>query len=85
MEVFGRRNVPGQSIHADKHGFLAIPPGDEQGLLEATQFMDSKECQTVIVAARDTVDRSPSEICEAVDRAGEIFRAAVREKFRSQK
>jgi hypothetical protein len=47
--------------------------------------MDAKECQTVIVAARDTVGRSPSEICDAVDQAGEMFRAAVREKFGSQK
>jgi hypothetical protein len=30
-------------IHADKHGFLAIPPGDEPGLLEATRFMDATE------------------------------------------
>jgi hypothetical protein len=58
VEVFGRRIVPGQLIHADKHGFLAIPPGDEPGLLEATRFMDAKECQTVIVAARDTACRS---------------------------
>ena len=85
VEVFGRCIVPGQLIHADKHGFLAIPPGDEQGLLEATRFMDAKECQTVIAAARDTVDRSPSEICDAMDRAGEILRAAVREKFRNKK
>jgi regulator of RNase E activity RraA len=85
VEVFGRRIVPGQLIHADKHGFLAIPTGDEPGLLEATRFMDAKECQTVIVAARDTAGRSPSEICDAMDRAGETFRAAVREKFGSQK
>ena len=64
---------------------IAIPPGDEQGLLEATRFIDAKECQTVIVAARDTVGRSPWEICDAVDRAGEMFRAAMCEKFGSQK
>jgi len=68
-------------IHADKHGFLAIPPGDEPGLLEATRFMDAKECQTVIVAARDAAGKSPLEICDAMDRAGEAFRAAVRENF----
>jgi regulator of RNase E activity RraA len=85
VEVFGRRIVPGQLIHADKHGFLAIPPGDEPGLLEATRFMDAKECQTVIAAARDAVGKSPSEICDAMDRAGETFRAAVREKFGRQK
>ena len=83
VEVFGRRIVPGQLIHADKHGFLAIPPGDELGLIEATRFMDAKECQTVIVAARNATGKSPSEICDAMDRAGETFRAAVREKFGS--
>jgi 4-hydroxy-4-methyl-2-oxoglutarate aldolase len=81
VEVFGRRIVPGQLIHADKQGFLAIPSGDEQGLLEATLFMDAKECQTVIAAARDACGKSPLEICDAFDRAGEVFRAAVREKF----
>jgi 4-hydroxy-4-methyl-2-oxoglutarate aldolase len=85
VEVFGRRIVPGQLIHADKHGFLAIPPGDEPGLLEATRFMDAMECQTVIVAARDAVGKSTSEICDAVDLAGEAFRAAVREKFGNKK
>ncbi len=75
VEVFGRRIVPGQLIHADKHGFLAIPPGDEPGLLEATRFMDAQECQTVIVAARDAAGKSPLEICEALDRAGEAVSA----------
>ncbi len=27
VEVFGRQIQPGQLIHADKHGFLAIPFG----------------------------------------------------------
>src|SRR5688572_16372354 len=43
VEVFGRRIEPGQLIHADKHGFLAIPPGDEPQLLDAARFMDSNE------------------------------------------
>ena len=81
VEVFGRHVVPGQLIHADKHGFLAIPPGDELGLLEATRFMDAKECQTVIVAARDAAGKSPSEICDAIDQAAVVFRAAAKEKF----
>jgi regulator of RNase E activity RraA len=85
VEVFGRRIVPGQLIHADKHGFLAIPPGDEPGLLEATRFMDAKECQTVIAAAREAAGKSPAEICDAVDRGGAAFRAAVREKFVNKK
>ena len=47
--------------------------------------MDATECQAVIAAERDTASRSPSEICDAMDRAGEMFRAAVREKFGGQK
>jgi regulator of RNase E activity RraA len=81
VEVFGRRIVPGQLIHADKHGFLAIPKDDEAGLLEATRFMDAQENQTVIVAGRDTVGKSPLEICDAMDQAGAAFRAAAQEKF----
>ncbi len=81
VEVFGRRILPGQLIHADKHGFLAIPPGDEFGLLEATRFMDAQECRTVIVAARDAAGKSPVEICDAMDKAGAAFRAAAKEKF----
>lgn len=30
VEVFGRKVQPGQLIHADKHGFIAIPPGEER-------------------------------------------------------
>ena len=81
VEVFGQRIVPGQLIHADKHGFLAIPPGDEPRLLDATRFMDARECRTVIVAARDAAGKSPSEICDAIDQAGAAFRSAVEEKF----
>jgi regulator of RNase E activity RraA len=52
VTVFGREIRPGQLIHADKHGFLAVPPEDEGRLLEAAAFMDSNECHTVIAAAR---------------------------------
>ena len=27
VEVFGQRVEPGQLVHADKHGFIAIPKG----------------------------------------------------------
>ena len=52
VEVFGQRIKPGQLIHADKHGFLAIPDEDVPSLLEAARFMDANECDTVIAAAR---------------------------------
>ncbi len=81
VEVFGRKVSPGQLIHADKHGFLAVPPGDEPRLLEAARFMDSGECRTLIAAARDTAGKSMTEICAAIDQAGAEFRKSARKKF----
>ncbi|MFM8579474.1 MAG: RraA family protein, partial [Planctomycetaceae bacterium] len=39
VSVFGRTILPGQLVHADKHGFLVIPPEDEEQLLDAAGFM----------------------------------------------
>lgn len=81
VEVFGRTIQPGQLIHADKHGFLAIPPGEESGLLDAAAFMDSNECQTVIAAARAAAGRTTEETLQAMDVAAREFGAAARERF----
>lgn len=81
VEVFGRKVVPGQLIHADKHGFLAVPPGEEQGLLEAARFLDGQECRTLIAAARDVAGKSSTEICDALDRAGAALTDAARKRF----
>lgn len=81
VEVFGRAVVPGQLIHADKHGFLAVPPGDEKRLLEAARFMDSNECRTLIAAARGDPGRSPAEVCRALVAAGADFGRAAKRKF----
>lgn len=81
VEVFGRKVQPGQLIHADKHGFLAVPFGDERRLLEAARFMDSNECQTVIPAARGAAGKSLLQICDDIDKAGAEFAAKVRTKF----
>jgi len=81
VKVFGRMIQPGQLIHADKHGFLAVPKGDEVRLLEAARFMDANECNTLIAASRDTMGRTPLEICAAIDRAGAEFAAAAKNKF----
>src|SRR5690606_31807815 len=59
VTVFGRKIRPGQLVHADKHGFLAVPAGEEARLLEAARFMDSNECATVITAAREIMGRTP--------------------------
>jgi len=81
VEVFGRKIQPGQLIHADKHGFLAVPFGDEQRLLEASRFMDSNECQTVIPAARGAAGKPLSQVCDEIDAAGAKFGENCREKF----
>ncbi len=81
IEVFGRRIEPGQLIHADKHGFLAIPFGEEKHLLEAARFMDSLECRTLIEAARSGSGKPLSDVIDALARAGAEFGRAAREKF----
>ena len=81
VEVFGCKIQPGQLIHADKHGFLAVPPEDEKRLYEAALFMDQNECATVIPAARITVGKSADEIIDALAAAGRTFDENVRAKF----
>ncbi len=81
VEVFGTRIQPGQLIHADKHGFLAVPPEDIAPLLEAARFMDSNECNTVIAAARNSSGKSAEEMLQAMDTAAAEFGKAAREKF----
>jgi len=81
VEVFGRRVEPGQLIHADKHGFLAIPAEDALCLLEAARFMDANECNTVIAAARGTAGLSTDEALQKLDEAGSAFTKAAREHF----
>lgn len=82
VEVFGRRIEPGQLIHADKHGFLAIPFGEEKHLLEAARFMDANECNTVIPAARGTAGKSLEAILDGMDEAGRKFGKNVAAKFK---
>jgi regulator of RNase E activity RraA len=81
VEVFGRRIQPGQLIHADKHGFLAVPFGDEKHLLEAARFMDANECQTIIPAARGAVGKPLRKVCEDFEAAAAQFRENVKKKF----
>jgi len=73
VEVFGRKIQPGQLIHADKHGFLAIPPEDEARLLEAARFMDSNECQTLLPAARAATGKSIEQILAEFNAAAARF------------
>jgi regulator of RNase E activity RraA len=82
VEVFGQRIEPGQLIHADKHGFLAIPTEDIPPLLDAARFMDSNECKTVIAAARSAAVQPMEETLRKMDEAGAAFVKAARERFR---
>ena len=84
VDVFGTRIIPGQLIHADKHGFLAIPSGDESRLVEAARFMDANEINTVISAARDAPGKSIPEILESINQASKAFSQTVQEKFGKQ-
>ena len=81
VEVFGRKIKPGQLIHADKHGFLAIPDEDVKNLLEASRFMDSNECNTVIASARSAAGKSTNQILKELNEASAQFSIAAREKF----
>ena len=81
VEVFGRKILPGQLIHADKHGFLAVPFGDEKRLLEAALFMDRNECQTLLPAARGGAGKPLRKTCEAFDAAAAEFTRSARKKF----
>jgi regulator of RNase E activity RraA len=81
VEVFGSRVRPGQLIHADKHGFLVVPLGEEAQLFEAARFMDANECSTVIPAAAASAGRGFGEILDGIDRAAKAFGAAARAKF----
>ena len=81
VEVFGRRVQPGQLVHADKHGFLAIPPEDEARLLEAARFMDGNECRTLIAAARGAAGKSLPQILADFDAAAEQFGEHAAAKF----
>jgi 4-hydroxy-4-methyl-2-oxoglutarate aldolase len=81
VDVFGRKVRPGQLIHADPHGFLAVPDEDQPRLLDAARFMDSNECKTLIPAARDSAGRPVAETLKALDDAQARFRENTLRKF----
>lgn len=81
VTVFGRTVASGQLIHADKHGFLAVPAGEERGLLQASVFMDQNECETVIAAARSCQGLAMPDILHRLNEASQRFRENARERF----
>ena len=83
VEVFGTKIRPGQLVHADKHGFLAIPEEDEQNLLEAAKFMDENECNTLIDVARKSHGKSMDQILSEIQAATVKFKDAASKNFGS--
>lgn len=81
VEVFGQKIQPGQLVHADQHGFLAMTLEEEARILEAARFMDSNECATVIRAARDCHGKSCDDLLKQIDEASAAFKKAAKEKF----
>jgi len=81
VEVFGCKVQPGQLIHADKHGFLAINEEEEKELLNAARFMDTNECHTLIEAARNVSGKTLDEILEAMDNAAKNFGEQAKKRF----
>jgi regulator of RNase E activity RraA len=81
VEVFGVEVEPGRLIHADKHGFLVIPPEDEVGLLEAAEFMDRNECNTLIPSGRSASGKTIPQLLETIKQAGMRSGQAIKEQF----
>lgn len=81
VQVFGRTVQPGQLIHADKHGFLAVPSEDEAELLDASLFMDDNECNTVIAAARGAAGLDSESLLQRLESASQAFSDATRQRF----
>ena len=79
--VFGRTIRPGQLLHADRHGFLAIPAEDEDRLLDAANFMDDCECRHPLRAAAESSGRSLPEHLDSLAEAQRLFGEDVRRKF----
>ncbi len=80
VTAFGCEIRPGDLVHADVHGFLAIPEEDHAGLLEAARFLDAAERSTLIEAAasyRGPIDALPSLLGEAQAR----FDTMMRDRF----
>jgi len=81
VTVFAREILPGQLIHADKHGFLVIPDEDQDQLLDAALFMDSNECKTMIQAARSSWGKNVVTVLSEFNEAVKAFGKAANEKF----
>jgi len=81
VEVFGRAVQPGQLIHADKLGFLALPDEDVSRVLESARLMDANECSTLIAAARSASGKTTEQFLAEVQRAAADFGRTASEAY----
>ncbi len=81
VEVFGTPIRPGQLIHADKHGFLAVPEEDEALLLEAARFMDKNECDNMLAAAGQFDGQGMEAHLRAIAESTASFGRAAKKRF----
>ncbi len=85
LTVFGTEIRPGDLIHADKHGFLAIDPEDCADLLDAVRFMDQNECDHLLSYSRNAQGLPLLEFVEEYARRVKRFNEAANEFFARRK
>ena len=81
VQVFGTTIQPGHLIHADKHGFLVIPPDEERQVLEAARFMDTTECETKLAASWITTGQITPDLLAAFTAADVAASALTHQHF----
>lgn len=81
VEVFGRKITPGQLIHADQHGFLAVPREDECRLLDAAVFLDQVEAG-LINAGRDCAGLSTDQYLNQIEDAIAAYVKTASDRFK---
>lgn len=81
VEVFGTRVRPGDLLHADKHGFVRIPEDAQGRLLEAARFVDDAECDSVILAGRDSGLQPAQDVLASMDAAARKFSGMLERKY----
>ena len=84
VNVFGCPIKSEQLIHADKHGFLAIPDEDQERLYDAACFMDANECNTFLATARNATGMSRNEFLQKLIQSATEFGQNVDKKFGGQ-
>lgn len=85
LEVFGTKVKPGDLIHADKHGFIAIDEEDCENLVKAVQFMDANECSNLLCYSRNARGIELNEFVEEYARHTAQFKKDADAFFASLK